>query len=114
MSFQPERPAAPELQDELLDNSLADTFPSSDPPSTVLDPTLDQSERLRRLHQYNLIAGLAPGSWAAVSIDDQGVVGTGITREEAEQKARQDGYLKLWLVQVPEDIEPPAQVSKAA
>jgi hypothetical protein len=113
VSLQRERPPACEPKDELLDMSLADTFPSSDPPSTV-HPSADDSERLRKLEQYELIAELPVGSWAAISIEDQCLAATGATREEAEEKARQGGHLKLWLVQVPESPEPPAQVSKAA
>lgn len=85
-----ERPPASKLTDELLNHSLADTFPSSDPLS-IVHPTSDDSERMRRLQQYELIAELPSECWAAISIDDQRVAGTGATREEAEQKARQDG-----------------------
>ena len=108
-----EHPTAPAcvLKDAMLDESLAETFPGSDPPSTTLDPTPDDCEQERKLRQYELLAGLAPGSWAAISIDEQRVVGTGQTQEEAEQKAREAGHLKLWLVQV---AEPPLQAPEAA
>ena len=50
-----------------------------------------------------LIQEFPADTWLAVSIDDQRVVGAGRSSQEAEEKAKQDGYLKLWLVQVPDD-----------
>ena len=101
-----ERPAvAPaEQQDKLLDKTLADTFPTSDPPSPAQAPSLDSAaqERRKALLQ-KLVLEFPPETWVAVSIDDQRVVGAGRTSDEAEQKAKHDGHLKLWLVQVPAD-----------
>jgi len=100
-----ERPgAAPaEHEDKLLDKALADSFPTSDPPSTVQSPALGSSADAREALLQRMILDYPPDSWVAVSIDDQRVVGVGETSEEAEQKAKQDGYLKLWLVQVQQD-----------
>ncbi len=39
-----ERPAKPgEVRDKMLDKTLADSFPTSDPPSTIPDPSEDDS-----------------------------------------------------------------------
>lgn len=94
-----------EEHDKLLDKTLADSFPTSDPPSSIQDPGRSGQgiESSRKALLDKLMQDLPPRTWVAVSIDDQRVVGTGRTREEAEQKARDDGHLKLWLVQVPED-----------
>jgi hypothetical protein len=102
-----ERPttAAHEVHDQMLDKALADSFPTSDPPSTIQSPGTSGhcAESNRKALLEKLILDIPPRTWVAVSIDEQRVVGTGRTTEEAEQKARADGHLKLWLVQVPED-----------
>ncbi len=39
-----ERPVNPdEIRDKMLDKTLADSFPTSDPPSTIPDPAEDDS-----------------------------------------------------------------------
>jgi hypothetical protein len=35
-----------ELREKMLDKTLADSFPTSDPPSTIPDPTSEDSLRL--------------------------------------------------------------------
>lgn len=48
-------PPAPEfIRDKMLDKTLADSFPSSDPPSSIPDPSADDSfatEEEKRLEQ---------------------------------------------------------------
>jgi hypothetical protein len=89
-----------ELKDKMLDKTLADSFPTSDPPSITPDPSDDDS--LPANSGKHALVGMAPGSWAAVSIDSGRVVGTGLSREEAEAVAKRKGHGKLSLVQVPE------------
>jgi hypothetical protein len=48
-----------------------------------------------------LLAGLKVGSWAALSIDDRKIVGTGATQEEAEADAKKRHQSQIELVQVP-------------
>ena len=50
-----------------------------------------------------LLSGLAPGSWAAISSDQERVVGTGPTIDEALAAARERGEDKPFLVRVPSD-----------
>ena len=89
-----------ELKDKMLDKTLADSFPTSDPPSTIPNPGDDDSQRTSA---DDALAGMPPGSWAAVSIDTGRVVGKGASREEAESHAKRNGHGKLSLVQVPAD-----------
>ncbi|HEU0048738.1 MAG TPA: hypothetical protein VFQ43_14185, partial [Nitrososphaera sp.] len=44
--------------------------------------------------------GLPENSWAAMSIGDRTVIGTGATREEATEAARQAGHTEMSLVRV--------------
>ena len=85
--------------EKMLDKTLADSFPTSDPPSTIPDP----GDRTTSQHSIadKRFAGMDPGSWAAVSIDSSEVVATGKSREEAESIARRRGHGKLSLLQVP-------------
>jgi hypothetical protein len=85
--------------EKMLDKTLADSFPTSDPPSTIPNPgdgsaSRDDAADVR-------LAGLTPGSWAAVCIDSGEVVATGASREGAESTARRRGHGKFSLVQVP-------------
>jgi hypothetical protein len=92
-----------EHKEKSLDKTLADSFPTSDPPSSIPDPSGSDaplSEPQRRMLHDQLMAGLPAGSWAAFSIEDQTLVGHGATREEAEAKARAGGHGQLSLVQV--------------
>ncbi len=96
--------APAEREEKSLDKALADSFPTSDPPSSVQAPASDSSAQDRRKALLEeLVQRFPPDSWVAVSVDNQQVVGVGTSRDEAEQKARQSGHLKLWLVRVPED-----------
>jgi hypothetical protein len=94
---------AAEHEEKLLDKALADTFPTSDPPAAQAGSVDSAAEASRKALLAKLIQDYPPGTWVAVSIDDQRVVGVAQSSEEAEQKAKLDGYLKLWLVQVPQD-----------
>jgi len=104
-----------QLREKMLDKTLADSFPTSDPPSTIPNPS--EADSLRRDNVAgsikDLLVGLAPGSWAAITIDNRYVVATGATREEAERNARENGYPNVSLVEVP-DPEAPLQASDAA
>jgi hypothetical protein len=90
----------PQLATEkTLDKTLADSFPTSDPLSTIPNPgdsdaPTDDAADAR-------LTGMTPGSWAAVYIDSGEVVATGASREEAESTARRRGHGKFSLVQVP-------------
>ena len=48
-----------------------------------------------------LLSGLAPGTWAAISSDQDTVVGTGQTVEEAVKEAHDNGEDAPFLVRVP-------------
>jgi hypothetical protein len=104
-----ERPAAEhrDVRDKTLDKTLADSFPTSDPPSTIPDPgTADDEKTLLD----KLIADLPPGSWVAVSEAEGRVVGTGPTREEALQNAGGE-QSRLRVVRVPQDPDAPVQAA---
>jgi len=68
----------------MLDKTLSDSFPASNPLSTIPDPGAE--DPLTPAHkQERLFAGLAPGAWVALSVDNREVLATGATRHEAEQ-----------------------------
>jgi hypothetical protein len=102
-----------EHREKMLDKALADTFPTSDPPSTsnpdegAVDSKTDSSRR-------ELLMGLPAGSWAAISLEDQTLAGTGSTRDEAEQDARNNGVPNVELVEVSADSDAPLQAPDAA
>jgi predicted metalloprotease len=48
-----------------------------------------------------LIAGAKPGVWLAISSDQQTVVGSGQTMEEALAAAKESGEAKPFIVRVP-------------
>lgn len=100
-----------DVRSKMLDKTLADSFPTSDPPSSIPDPGSDDALSAKKIAEAQLIASLPHGSWVAMSIDDQQVVGTGATREEAEQKANARGYRNLSLVRVPPDPDAPDQAA---
>jgi len=54
----------------------------------------------RKLQQ--IIQHQPPGSWIAISIDGRRVVGTALTREEAEGHVRLHGEAAAFLLHVPE------------
>ena len=105
-----------ELREKMLDKTLADSFPTSDPPSSIPDP----GEADPLLHSDSatshqaLLTGLAADSWAAISLEGEKVVGTGPTRDAAEQDARQRGFPNVELVQVPDDRDAQLQANYAA
>jgi hypothetical protein len=89
----------PQLATEkTLDKTLADSFPTSDPPSTIPNP--GSSDAPKGPADARL-AGMTPGSWAAVCIDSGEVVATGASREGAESAARRRGHGKFSLLQAP-------------
>src|SRR5437868_2347072 len=107
-------PSDEQLREKMLDKTLADSFPTSDPPSTIPDPSeADSLQRNNPGPPQDLLSGLVPGSWAALTIDSRQVVGTGSTREEAEQNAREHGHPNVVLMEVP-DPEAPLQAENAA
>jgi Family of unknown function (DUF5678) len=49
-----------------------------------------------------LLAGIAPGTWVAISADQERVVATGATIEDAIQKAKEAGEKKQpFIIRVP-------------
>jgi hypothetical protein len=92
-----------EDREKSFDKTLADSFPTSDPPSSIPDPSGDSqsSATTPEISHDSLLAGLKVGSWAALSIDDRKVVGTGATQEEAEADAKKHNQSQIELVQVP-------------
>lgn len=50
-----------------------------------------------------LLADLPPGTWVAISEDQERVVGTGTTIEEALREAREKGEKKPSIIGVPVD-----------
>lgn len=108
-----ERPTSghQEMRDKGLDKTLADSFPTSDPPSSIPDPRLDEASLSEDAERQKLIADLPPGSWAAFSLDDHQLVGTGATREAAEKSARDKGHTNMSIVRVPQDPDAPEQAA---
>jgi len=100
-----------EDQEKSLDKTIEDSFPTSDPPSTIPDPGADQAspENTISAIQDELVQGLPPGSWAAISIEERRVVGRGTTSDEAADDARRAGHSKIALVRVARDQEAPRQ-----
>lgn len=98
-----ERPVESEAEakEKSMDKTLADSFPTSDPPSTIPDPTGDDSLQENSVAlMEDALEGLPEDSWAALSIGDRTVIGTGATREEATEAARRDGHTEMSLVRV--------------
>jgi len=99
-----------EKREKMLDKALADSFPTSDPPSTsdpeegAVDSGGDSSHR-------ELLMGLPAGSWAAISLENHQLAGTGATRDEAEKAARDRGMPNVELVEVPADGDAPMQAA---
>jgi hypothetical protein len=48
-----------------------------------------------------LLKGIAPGTWVAISEDQERFVGTGQTIDEAIQKAHENGQAKPCVIRVP-------------
>jgi hypothetical protein len=100
-----------EAREKSMDKTLADSFPTSDPPSTIPDPSGDDSlpDVSVELIEEELV-GLPGGSWVALSIGDRRVIGTGATREEAVEDARQNGHTGMRLVRVTGGTDASGQV----
>jgi hypothetical protein len=101
------------LRERMLDKTLANSFPSSDPPSSIPDPAADDSSTLQH-NPERLFAGLAPGTWVALSVDNAELLATGTTRDEAEQNARVAGHRNMSLTKVPPDTDTPLHSSDTA
>lgn len=107
-----ERPAqhVRDVRDKTLDKTLADSFPTSDPPSSIPDPVASDAKSSHMV-ESGLQSSLPPGSWAAIAIGGGEVVGTGSTREEAEENAIRAGHGAVSLVRVPADPDAPKQAA---
>lgn len=104
-----------ELKDKALDKTLADSFPTSDPPSTIPDPGAEtRSTGTETLLRDERFVGLPAGTWVAVSIYDRSVIGTGSTRDAAERNARLGGHANFSIYQLPPDADAPLQSENAA
>jgi hypothetical protein len=108
-----ERPTAghQEMRDKGLDKTLADSFPTSDPPSSIPDPKIDSVSLSDEAARDKLLATLPPGSWAALSLGTHELIGTGTTREEAEESARDKGHTNMSILRVPQDPDAPGQAA---
>jgi hypothetical protein len=60
------------------------------------------------------LEGLPIGSWAALSIGDRHVIGTGTTRAEAIEQARANGHAEMSLVRVTDEDDDSQQVFNRA
>lgn len=85
-------------RDKSFDKTLADSFPSSDPPSSIPDPGATSNPAFSAEDEQ--LRGLKANTWAAISVEDQRVVGTGATQEEATREASAKGFGQVQLVQV--------------
>lgn len=96
-----ERPVSniEEAKAKSLDRMLADSFPTSDPPSSMQKAD-SLVERLKHQHIEEQLANLPIGTWAALSVEDHKVLGTGTSRDAAVKAARKDGHNLLNLVRV--------------
>jgi hypothetical protein len=101
-----ERPVATQddHREKSFDKTLADSFPTSDPPSSIPDPSGNDKplKTSPETSHHELLEGLKVGTWVALVIADQKVVGTGATQEEAAADAKRQGHGQVQLVQVPE------------
>lgn len=107
-----DRPASnvTDIREKNLDKTLADSFPTSDPPSSIPDPAAEDNVP-EVTAEEELLQDLAPGSWAAVSMDRRSILSIGRTSDEAAQKAHQRGHSELVLLQVPQDPDAPLQAA---
>jgi hypothetical protein len=96
-----ERPVsnADEAKEKNLDKMLADSFPTSDPPASVQESAA-VAEEVKQQHIEEQLANLPIGTWAALSVEDHKVLGTGTSRDAAVKAARKDGHNILNLVRV--------------
>jgi hypothetical protein len=110
----PEEDTAERLQkvrEKNLDKTLADSFPTSDPSSSIPGPIAAQAPSQSRAAFGTLIGALPPGSWAVISEDGKRVVATGATREEAVQNAGGTESQRIRVVRVPQDPDAPEQAA---
>jgi hypothetical protein len=116
MPSDPEHPAHDDddVQSDALDKTIADSFPTSDPPSTIPNPDTAAELSATEAARKHLLKGLPPGSWVALSIDSKKVLGRGKTRDEAERDARAHGHPNVSLVEVQPDTDAPLQAPDAA
>jgi len=100
-----------QVRDKMLDKTLADSFPTSDPPSSIPDPATGEAVggEVAEHPAKNLFVGLKPGSWVALSVDKTQILATAPTREEAEKNAKAQGHGSMSLVEVPADSDAPRQ-----
>jgi hypothetical protein len=89
-----------DVQQRSLDKTLADSFPTSDPASSIPDPSGAAQEEIKQQQIEDQLADLPIGTWAALSIENHEVVGTGASREAAVAIARRRGHNILNLVRV--------------
>lgn len=99
------------VRQEMLDKTIADSFPTSDPPSSIPDPVIAHAAQESQSTFDDLLANLPPRSWAAISEQERRVVGTGATREEAVQSAAGYQQSQLKVVRVGQDPEAPEQAA---
>ena len=83
------------------DKTLADSFPTSDPPSSIPDPSDRPLTPSPETSHKDLLAGLKEGTWVALSIENPRLVGTGATQDEAAASAQQRGHGQIQLIRVP-------------
>jgi hypothetical protein len=91
-----------EGREKSFDKTLADSFPTSDPPSSIPDPGGEHAaaQTADAESHVKLLAKLPKGSWAAFAVEGHKLVGTGATRDEAEENAKKNSTGMLELVQV--------------
>jgi hypothetical protein len=88
-------------REKSYDKTLADSFPTSDPPSSIPDPSDRPLKPSPETSHKELAAGLKEGTWAALSIEDPNLVGTGTTQDEAAANAQQRRHGQIQLIRVP-------------
>ena len=54
-----------------------------------------------KIFDESLLEGIAPGTWVAIAFDQESVVATGETLEEALQEARQKGEAQPCMYKIP-------------
>ena len=71
----------------------------------VLQPAVRYTNLMFEVKVLNhkLLTGLHPGTWVAISEDQERVVGTGATIEEASLQAKEKGEKKPSIIGVPVD-----------
>jgi hypothetical protein len=98
------------IREKTLDKTLADSFPTSDPPSSIPDPVAAHTPDQSQAALDTLVANLPPGSWAVISEDQTRVLGTGASREEAVSNAGGESD-RMRVLPVPQDPDAPEQAA---